>query len=64
MRKILVMLLVVGLLIGTFCAIEGLKEIQDGEDVVFDEDYTDALNNLVPCGGEGGGGGGGGGQPG
>ena len=64
MRNILVILLVVGLLVGTFCVMEGFLEISDGEGLVFDEIFGDTIADPSPCGGGEGGGGGPGGQPG
>ena len=60
MRKILVILLVVGLLIGTSCVVEDLKKNSDGEEICFDGDYPDTIGDPIPCGGSEGGGSGGG----
>ena len=61
MRKMLIILLVAGLLIGIFCAVESFDEISDGKHVSFDgEDYIETTGDPAPCGGEGGGGSGGG----
>lgn len=64
MRNILAVLLVVGLLIGTFCVMEGFQEISDGEQIGYDVDYPGIAGNPAPCGSGEGGGGGPGGQPG
>ena len=63
MRKILAVLLVVGLLIGTFCIPECFETSSVGEEIGSDADYPDTVGDPIPCGG-GEGGGGGGGQPG
>jgi len=62
MRNILVILLVVSLLVGTFCVMEGFQEISDGKELVFDEIFGDTIADPSPCGG--GSDGSGGGQPG
>ena len=63
MRKILVLLLVVGLLVGTSVAILSLEEMSGQEISHFEgEDIEETIGDIVPCGG--GSSGGGGGQPG
>jgi len=65
MRKVLVILLVIGFIIGTYSVVEGLCE----ESSVEQEDFLDGdtpesvVGDLTPCGG-GEGSGAGGGQPG
>ena len=65
MRKMIVLLLVVGLLVGTSMAILGLEEEMSGQNIsYFDEEvFIQNTGNPVPCDG-GGSSGGGGGQPG
>ena len=65
MRKLLIVLLVVGLFLGTFTVIESVDEDLDGdESALFDEgDFGEMVGDSIPCG-EGGGSGGGGGCPG
>ena len=62
MRKLLIVLLAVGLFLGTFTVIESVDEDIDGdESALFDEgDFGLATGDPSPCGGEGGGTGGGG----
>ena len=63
MRKILVLLLVIGILAGTCAAVEEIcQEDSVGEQVNFtgDEPTGDGPGDPAPCGGEGGGGGAGG----
>jgi hypothetical protein len=59
MRKVLVYLLVVGFLIGTFAAIEGMcQECSPQEDMGFsgDEWTGNGIDGPTPCGGGGDGG--------
>lgn len=65
MNKVLILLLVVGILVGTVAAIEGIcEEYSSIETVdVSGEESGDGLGDPVPCGG-GGGDGAGGGTPG
>lgn len=65
MRKVLVVLLVIGFIIGTYSVVEGLCEESSVEQVDFSVENLseDDLGDPIPCGG-GGGGGAGGGQPG
>ena len=64
MRKILVLLLVLGLLVGTFATAEYVdKENFNQETFSFTEGFlAGSLGDPIPC--NGGGDGGGGGQPG
>lgn len=64
MRKLLVLLLVVGFLIGALSVVEELCEESSLEQVDFSdgEESTNNYGDPAPCGG--GGTGGGGGQPG
>ena len=64
MRKIVVLLLLVGLMMGTFTTALGLEEVNFNEETssLSGEDFTDTIGDPLPCGGEGSGGGGG--QPG
>ena len=67
MRRALIVLLVIGMLIGTFAAIEGVSEEQSlnkHTDFSGDEGFGGDSGNPAPCGGDGGGTGGGGGIPG
>jgi len=62
MRKIVVLLLVLGLLIGTFTAVLNVSEENPGQDMLpfSEEDFTDTIGDTVICGGgdnDGGGGG-------
>ncbi len=58
MRKILVLLLIVGIMLGITNVIESLNdEIETG--ALYDIGGEEGDNNPTPCGGEGGGGGGG-----
>ncbi|MBU7044802.1 MAG: hypothetical protein HXS54_00075 [Theionarchaea archaeon] len=59
MKKILVLLLIVGLLVSA-CSIQVAAESTYGEDVSFliEESSEYPFGNPVPCGGEGDGGGG------
>lgn len=62
MRKIVVLLLLVGLFVGTFTAVLGENEENFSQDTFSfaEEDFGDTSpSNPVPCGGEGTGGGGG-----
>ena len=65
MRKLLIVLLAVGLFIGTFTAIESVDEDLDGDEspLLDEEDSAEAVGGPIPLG-EGGGSGGGGGCPG
>ena len=65
MRKVLVILLVIGFMIGTFSVVGGLCEESSVEymDLSNGDLSEDDLGDPIPCGG-GGGGGAGGGQPG
>jgi len=65
MRKVLVILLVIGFIIGTYSVVEGLCEESSVEQQDFsgEDSPEDGLGDPIPCGG-GGGSGGGGGQPG
>jgi hypothetical protein len=65
MRKVLVILFVIGFIIGTFSVIEELCEELSSEQMdSLDGDVSEnGAGDSVPCG-EGGGSGGGGGQPG
>jgi hypothetical protein len=57
MRKIVVLLLV-GLIIGTFTAAECVSEESFSQDTFsFGEFSEDPIGDPLPCGGEGGGGG-------
>ncbi|MBU7046920.1 MAG: hypothetical protein HXS54_10855 [Theionarchaea archaeon] len=62
MRKMIVLLLVLGLLIGTFTAVMNVSEENPGQDMLpfGGEDFGDPLGDPLPCGGgdnDGGGGG-------
>jgi hypothetical protein len=60
MREVLVLLLIVGILLGTFAVIEGMsEEYFSVEHTVFsgNEGLEDNPGDPAPCGGEGGGGG-------
>ena len=60
MRKILVLLLVVGLLVGTSVAILSLEETSGQEISYFEgEDIEETIGDPLPCGGGSSGGGGG-----
>jgi hypothetical protein len=61
MRKILVCLLVIGLMIGTFTAVTALDEKNLSQDTfsLDEEDFTDTSEDPLPCGGGGDGAGGG-----
>lgn len=65
MKKVLIFLLVVGVLIGTFTAVEVLCEDSSQESVDFSSENFESLGygDPAPCG-EGGPVGGGGGAPG
>jgi len=61
MRKILVLLLVVGLLVGMIAAVEGIcEEFSTGRHADFsgDEEPANEIEDPAPCGGGGEGGGG------
>jgi hypothetical protein len=56
MRKIVVLLLVVGLMMGTFTAAECVSEESSSQDTFsFGEFSEDPPGDPLPCGGEGGG---------
>jgi len=60
MRKVLVLLLIVGILLGTFTVIEGMsEEYFSDEHTTFsgEEGFGGSPGDPAPCGGEGGGGG-------
>ena len=61
MRKMIVLLLVIGLLVGTLTAVLGENEENLSQDTFSfgEEDSGDPLGDPIPCGGEGTGGGGG-----
>ena len=61
MRKMIVLLLVVGLLVGTSMAILGLEEEMFGQEIPYSEgeDIEETIGDIVPCGGGSSGGGGG-----
>ena len=65
MRKMIVLLLVIGLIIGTLTAALGLEEVNFNQETssLGGGDFTDTIGDSIPCG-EGGGTGGGGGTPG
>lgn len=65
MKKMLVLLLIVGILMAA-CTFQATAESSDGENASFEgnEPSENSFGDPVPCGGEGGSGGGGGGQPG
>lgn len=59
MRKILILLLVVGLLIGTFAVLEEMYHdysLQECMKFSGSEGLEDGAGNPIPCGGEGDGG--------
>jgi hypothetical protein len=60
MRKVLVLLLMAGLLLGA-CAFQIVAEsiYVEGEDFTFDETLGDPVGGPIPCGGGEGNGGGG-----
>ncbi|MBU7016708.1 MAG: hypothetical protein HXS44_04320 [Theionarchaea archaeon] len=64
MRKMIVLLLVIGLFVGTFATdLSGCEESFSQETFSFSEENSaDSLGDPLPCSGEGSGGGGG--QPG
>ena len=61
MRKIVVLLLVVGLLAGTSMAILGLEEEMSGQEISYfeGENIEETIGDPVPCGGGSSGSGGG-----
>ncbi|MBU7027008.1 MAG: hypothetical protein HXS48_08700 [Theionarchaea archaeon] len=60
MRKVLALLLIVGILLGTFAVIEGISEISCEENVDFSDDELQGggIGDPAPCGGGSDGGGG------
>ena len=61
MRKIVVLLLVIGLMMGILTAALGLEEVNFNQETssLGGGDFTDTIGDSIPCGGEGTGGGGG-----
>jgi hypothetical protein len=60
MKKVLVLFLVIGFLLGTFAAIEELHEenfVSEHIDFTDDDSLEDGGDNPAPCGGGNGGGG-------
>ena len=59
MRKILILLLVIGILVGTCAVVEDIyEEYSTGEQVDFTDESPDGPGGPTPCGHEGAGGGG------
>jgi hypothetical protein len=58
MRKIIVLLLVIGFLVGTYAVIGELEEYSFQEHTEFSggEGFEEGLGGSAPCGGEGDGG--------